>query len=179
MRERERRLQRMKYLITTLLCVVGPSSAFVAVSPHLKVCTPASSGNDMLRMSLQEGPSNRGDFLSSAAGTIAAAAGLGMVTGGLRPGAAVADQLGDLDGGAPMPMGAVKLTEGEPLSEEAARIQRKLAAQAKLNGKTSSGQMTYGESRAAEGEKQQRLKDEANDKARRRAAMCENLGRGC
>ncbi|CAM9717833.1 unnamed protein product [Ectocarpus fasciculatus] len=169
----------MKYLTTTLLCVVGPSSAFVAVSPRLKVCTPARSSNDMFRMSLQGGPSNRGDFLSSAASTIAAAAGLGVVTGGLGPGAAVADELGDLDGGAPTPMGAVKLTEGEPLSEEAARIQRKLAAQAKLNGKTSSGQMTYSESRAAEGEKQQRLKDESNDKARRRAAMCENLGRGC
>lgn len=35
------------------------------------------------------------------------------------------------------------------------------------------------ESRAAEDEKQQRMKEERNDKAKRRAAMCENLGRGC
>lgn len=72
------------------------------------------------------------DFLSSAASTIAVVAGLGVVTGGLGPGAAVADQLGDLDGGSPTPMGAIKVTEGEPLSEEAARIQRKLAAQVRL-----------------------------------------------
>lgn len=40
-----------------------------------------------------------------------------------------AGQLQDLDGGAPTAMGSVKVTDGEPLSEEAARIQRKLAAQ--------------------------------------------------
>lgn len=52
-----------------------------------------------------------------------------MVAAGGFGSAAVADQLGDLDGGAPVSMGAVKVTEGEPLSDEAARIQRKLATQ--------------------------------------------------
>eukprot|EP00903_Cladosiphon_okamuranus_P018245 g16784.t1 len=129
-------------------------------------------------MSAQERPSSRGNFLSGASAAIAAAGGLGVAAGDFGS-AAIADELGDLDGGAPVGMGAIKVTEGEPLSEEAARIQRKLATQAKLNGKTSSGQMTYTESRAAEQEKQQRMKDERNDKAKRRAAMCENLGRGC
>ena len=32
---------------------------------------------------------------------------------------------------------------------------------------------------AAEGKKQAKMKAEKNDKARRRAAMCEELGRGC
>lgn len=68
------------------------------------------------------------NYLSDAAAAVAAAAGLGVAAGGFGS-AAAADQLGDLDGGAPTAMGTVKVTEGEPLSEEAARIQRKLASQ--------------------------------------------------
>ncbi|CAM9967662.1 unnamed protein product [Scytosiphon promiscuus] len=162
----------MRYSGVALLCAAIPSSAFVAVAPRSRIASTARA-HDMMLMSAQERPSNRRNFLSGAA---AAAAAVGLGGFGSLAGA---EQLGDLDGGAPVSMGAVKVTEGEPLSEDAARIQRKLAAQAKLNGKTSSGQMTYSESRAAEDEKQQRLKEERNDKAKRRAAMCENLGRGC
>lgn len=73
------------------------------------------------------------NFLSGAAAAIAAAGGLGVAAGGFGS-AAVADQLGDLDGGEPVAMGAIKVTEGEPLSEEAARIQRKLATQVRAWG---------------------------------------------
>lgn len=62
----------------------------------------------------------------SGAAVAAAAAAVGLGGFGSFAGA---EQLGDLDGGAPTSMGAVKVTEGEPLSEDAARIQRKLAAQ--------------------------------------------------
>ncbi|CAN0237326.1 unnamed protein product [Pylaiella littoralis] len=171
-------------LLLLLLGALERSSSFVpALSPRRSLVLPSSTASSssttaVMVMSSAEGTSSRRKFLSVAA---AAVAGLGVVAGGSlgSPAAAAADTLGDLDGGAPTSMGAIKITEGEPLSEEAARVQRKLAAQAKLNGKTSSGQMTYSESRAAEDEKQQRIKDERNDKAKRRAAMCENLGRGC
>lgn len=74
-------------------------------------------------------PTNCSNFLSGAAAVVAAGAtGLGLGV----PCVIAADQagqLGDLDGGAAVPMGTVKITEGEPLSDEAARVQRKLAAQ--------------------------------------------------
>lgn len=123
---------------------------------------------------------DRGNFLSDAgAAFFMGAAGLGLGVSSVSAAGEASGQLGDLDGGAPTPMGTVKITEGAELSEDAARVQRKLAAQAKVTGKTSSGQMTYSESRAAEDEKQAKMKAERNDKAKRRAAMCEELGRGC
>eukprot|EP00752_Nemacystus_decipiens_P012562 g11125.t2 len=165
----------MKYInvapsALALLCAARPAAAFVSIAPPSRGVAASSPSSSNMIMSAHEGPSSRGNFLSGAAGAIAAAGGLGVAAGGFGS-AAVADQLGDLDGGAPVAMGAIKVTDGEPLSEEAARIQRKLATQAKLNGKSSSGQMTYTESRAAEEEKQQRMKDERNDKAKRRAAI--------
>ncbi|CAM9253192.1 unnamed protein product [Choristocarpus tenellus] len=50
------------------------------------------------------------------------------------------------------------------------------STQAKATGKTSSGRMTYQESMAAEKNKQKDLK---MSNERRRATMCEELGRGC
>ncbi|CAN0599784.1 unnamed protein product, partial [Laminaria digitata] len=75
------------------------------------------------------------NFLSDAgAAFFVGAAGLGVGVSKVSAAGEASGQLGDLDGGAPTPMGSVKITEGAELSEDAARVQRKLAAQVGVGG---------------------------------------------